>query len=108
MYWCPVCKQVEEDDEVSISRDYYEAWGHEFFEEDFICPTCGTSLENYEGQDEEIKMDEIREKVEKLAEDICDNFCRYSGTGEDGKCEYCKNHNNKCPLDDVMREVGLI
>ena len=53
-------------------------------------------------------MDEIREKVEKLAEDICDNFCRYSGTGEDGKCEYCKNHNNMCPLDDVMREVGLI
>ena len=52
-------------------------------------------------------MNRIAEKVEKLAEDICDKFCKYSGTGEDGHCIWCQTHNDECPLDEIMEEVGL-
>lgn len=108
MKWCRECKEVLEDDEVSIASEHYEAWGREFYVNEPICPNCGTYLEEYEGQDEEEEMDEVRELVDELSDKICNKFCRYSGTGKDGKCEYCQNHNNECPLDDLMRKVGLI
>lgn len=108
MYWCKHCKQVWDDDQVVIAREHYEAWGHEFYTEDKMCPDCRESLEDYEGQDEEEKMDEIREIVDELTDEICNKFCKYSGTGKDGKCDYCTAHNNKCPLDKIMKEVGLI
>ena len=108
MKWCRECKEVLEDEEVSVATEHYEAWGREFYTHDYICPSCGNFVEEYEGQDEEEEMDEVRELVDELSENICDNFCRYSGTGKDGKCEYCINHNNECPLDDLMRKVGLI
>lgn len=48
-------------------------------------------------------MDKAK-KIE-LIENICDNFCKYSGTGEDGFCSYCAENDNKCPLDELAKEV---
>lgn len=58
----------------------------------------GTRVQRVGGTMGEILMD--------LVENICDNFCKYSGTGtsEDG-CEYCRTHNGECPLDVITREI---
>ena len=52
-------------------------------------------------------IDQLQKTVEELAENICDNFCKFSGSGSDGKCIWCKTHNNECPLDEILEEVGL-
>ena len=49
----------------------------------------------------------IQNTVVELVETICDNFCKFSGSGSDGSCIWCKTHNNECPLDKIMEEVGL-
>lgn len=106
--WCNECKKKLEYEECEKSREWYEAWGHEFYEEYLVCPHCKEYVVPYEHQDREVEeMDKIADLVEELAENICDKFCKYSGTGEDGKCLWCQTHNNECPLDEIMEEVGL-
>lgn len=53
------------------------------------------------------QLTKIQKTVEELAENICDNFCKFSGSGSDGNCIWCKTHNNECPLDEILEEVGL-
>lgn len=46
--------------------------------------------------------------VEETTENVCDNFCKYSNTGDsENGCEYCQNHNNECPFDKLYKAVGL-
>lgn len=52
-------------------------------------------------------MDDIQDTVERLAENICDNFCKFSNTGNDGHCIWCQMHNDECPLDEIMEKAGL-
>lgn len=52
-------------------------------------------------------MDDIQKVVENLAEEICDKFCKFSNTGNDGHCIWCQAHNDECPLDEILVKVGL-
>lgn len=107
-YWCEECKERLEYEDCEKSREWYEAWGHEFCTEDLVCPHCRNYVVPYEHQDREVEeMEEIAELVDELSDEICNKFCKYSGTGKDGKCDYCIAHDNKCPLDKILREVGL-
>lgn len=104
-YWCDECKEKLEYEDCEKSKEWYEAWGHEFYEEYLVCPHCKEAVVPYEHQEEEEAMDELKEIVEKLTEDICDNFCKFSGTGKDGQCVWCKINNDNCPLDAIKDYV---
>lgn len=107
-YWCKECKEKLEYEDCNISKEWYEAWGHEFYEETLVCPHCGNYLEPYEHQEEEVEeMEKMAEIVERLADKICNNFCKFSGTGKDGHCIWCQTHNDECPLDEIREEVEL-
>ena len=108
MKWCSSCKEVLEDEHCSVATDWYEAWGQEFSINTYICPSCGMAVDDYEGQDEEEEMEEIRDIVDETTQEICNKFCKFAGTGDDGHCIWCQTHEDKCPLDDLMRKVGLI
>ncbi len=41
----------------------------------------------------------IRQILQEVSDDICDNYCKYRDTGdEDGLCELTRN-GGECPLD---------
>ena len=41
----------------------------------------------------------IKERIEKVSEDICDNYCKYQETSDDnGICDAIRE-NGHCPLD---------
>lgn len=46
-----------------------------------------------------------REKATEIIENVCDKFCKFTGTGTNGECEYQKQHNGSCYLDDLMRII---
>ena len=47
-------------------------------------------------------MDSVTKMIEKVAEDICDNYCKYSDTVDDnGECEPIRN-GTPCPLDKLI------
>lgn len=39
----------------------------------------------------------------ETCEEICDKFCKFENTGSDGMCVWCQTHENKCPLDKLMK-----
>lgn len=44
-------------------------------------------------------MKTVRQRIEEVTEDICDNFCKYSNTcNDDCECEWIQE-GNACPLD---------
>ncbi len=44
----------------------------------------------------------ITEQLASLAEDICDNYCKYRETCDDNaECEVIRS-GRKCPLDQLM------
>lgn len=46
---------------------------------------------------------DFRVVIIDAVEDICNNFCKFSGTGSD--CVWCQLHEGKCPFDELMKEV---
>ena len=50
-YWCDECKEKLEYEDCEKSREWYEAWGHEFYTEDLVCPYCKGYVVPYEFQD---------------------------------------------------------
>lgn len=48
-------------------------------------------------------MDEsVMRVIEKVAETICDNFCKYNETCDDNaECEWIRG-GNRCPLDKLL------
>ena len=46
---------------------------------------------------------EIEAVVVKVQANICDNFCKYRETAdEDLVCEYMREHEGSCPLDELL------
>lgn len=39
----------------------------------------------------------------ETCEEICDKFCKFENTGSDGMCVWRQTHENKCPLDKLMK-----
>lgn len=52
-------------------------------------------------------MSDIQIIAEETAEQICDNFCEYRKTITEDGCQYCREHDNKCPFDRLLKVVGL-
>lgn len=48
---------------------------------------------------------ELRESIMETAENICDNFCKFGGTGNENGCAWCQTHEGDCPLDKILKEV---
>lgn len=53
------------------------------------------------------KMSDLQITIEETMETICDKFCKYSGTGTNGECEYMQTHKGECPFDKLVEEAGL-
>lgn len=53
------------------------------------------------------QLKEIQEIVDKTSSEICDQFCKFSGTGENGHCVWCQMHEDDCPLDKLLEVVDL-
>lgn len=51
-------------------------------------------------------MSELENLIIQTSENVCDNFCKYSGTGNENGCVYCQTHCGECPLDDLLKEIG--
>lgn len=51
-------------------------------------------------------MSDLHLKIMETAENMCDNFCKYGGTGDENGCVYCQTHCGECPLDDLLKEIG--
>ena len=51
-------------------------------------------------------MSDLSILIEETAETICDKFCKFSGTGDIEGCVWCQTHEDNCPFDDLLREVG--
>jgi len=52
-------------------------------------------------------MSEEELTIIETIEEVCDKFCKYSGTGENGECCYCATHEGECPFDKVYKALGL-
>lgn len=47
-------------------------------------------------------MESIRQQIEEVAGNICDNFCKYQETCDDNcECEWIRSGND-CPLDKLL------
>lgn len=40
--------------------------------------------------------------IDNTCSKICDKFCKFGNTGNDGQCIWCLTHNNECPLDELL------
>ena len=48
-------------------------------------------------------LKEIKETIESVREEVCDNLCQYAPTAdEDSICDYIREHG-ECPLDRLLR-----
>ena len=43
----------------------------------------------------------INKTIIDTCDEICNNFCKFSNTGE--KCVWCQTHDNECPLDKLIK-----
>lgn len=51
-------------------------------------------------------MKELFITICETAEKICDDFCKFGGTGDnDNGCVWCQSHEGQCPFDDLMEGV---
>lgn len=47
-------------------------------------------------------MESITQQIAEVAEDICDNFCKWRDTCDDNcECEWIRSGND-CPLDKIV------
>jgi hypothetical protein len=54
-----------------------------------------------EEKEEKSKKESIRQQLEDIQGDICDNFCKYRSTcDENCECEWVRE-GNSCPLDKI-------
>lgn len=52
-------------------------------------------------------MSDLQLLIAETIENVCDNFCKYSGTGDENGCVYSQTHCGECPFDDLMKGTGL-
>ena len=44
--------------------------------------------------------------IAETVDNVCKNFCKYSGTGNEEGCVYTQTHCGECPFTDLLKEVG--
>ena len=49
-----------------------------------------------------------RKIIMDTCSEICNKFCKFAGTGNDKGCVWCQLHDNKCPLDNLLKMVEEI
>ena len=54
-----------------------------------------------EEKEEKSKKESIRQQLEDIQGDICDNFCKYRNScDENNECDWIRE-GNSCPLDKI-------
>ena len=54
-----------------------------------------------EEKEEKSKKESIRQQLEDITGEICDNFCKYRNTcDENNECDWIRE-GNSCPLDKI-------
>ena len=53
-------------------------------------------------------MSDLQNLIVETVENVCDHFCKYSGTGDENGCVYCQTHCGECPFDDLLKEIGNV
>ena len=51
-------------------------------------------------------MSDLQLLIAETYDDVCKNFCKYSGTGNKGGCVYTETHYGECPFNDLLKEIG--
>ena len=52
-------------------------------------------------------MSDIAIQIIETTEEMCDKFCKFSGTGDENGCVWCQTHENECPLDKIYEALGV-
>ena len=52
-------------------------------------------------------MNDVQRIVEETVNNICKDFCKFSGTSEKGHCVWCQLHEDDCPFDELLKVVEL-
>ena len=50
-------------------------------------------------------MSDLQNLIVETVEDVCDHFCKYSGTGDKKRCVYVETHSGECPFDELLKEI---
>ena len=53
-----------------------------------------------------MKMSDVHVTIQDTVKEVCDNFCKFSKTGNGGSCIWIKI-NGSCPFDEMLKELGM-
>ena len=53
-------------------------------------------------------MSDVQLLIVETVEDVCKNFCKYGGTGNEKGCVYQQTHYGECPFNDLLKEIGNV
>ena len=53
-------------------------------------------------------MSELQNLIIETVENVCNHFCKYSGTGNEKGCVYQQIHLGECPFNDLLKEIGNV
>lgn len=51
-------------------------------------------------------MSDLQLLIAETVDDVCNHFCKYSGTGDKNGCVYTQTHCGECPFTDLLKEIG--
>lgn len=51
-------------------------------------------------------MSDLQLLIAETVDDVCNHFCKYSGTGDEKGCVYTQTHCGECPFTDLLKEIG--
>lgn len=52
-------------------------------------------------------MSDFQDLIIKTTETICDDFCKFSGSGDsESGCVWCQMHEGACPFDELLERIG--
>lgn len=51
-------------------------------------------------------MSDLQLLIAETVDDVCNHFCKYSGTGDKNGCVYTQTHCGECPFNDLLKEIG--
>lgn len=93
LYYCDGCRRNITEEQAVEKEELITYWGRPITDRYLACPECG----------EELNKKDIREIITETCELICDQFCKFGGTGNENGCCWCQTHENQCPLDALIK-----
>ena len=51
-------------------------------------------------------MSDLEFLIAETCDNVCKNFCKYSGIGNEKGCVYQLTHCGECPFNDLLKEIG--